>query len=107
MSSELIERLAGLTGPDRDVDRLIQRRDPYWSGRVGVPAYTRSLDAAVALVPRLKPGWVWTISDHDEHGPNAFVYSREEKAPVGALAATPAIALLIALLRAHGGRSDG
>lgn len=58
------------------------------------PRYTTSLDAAIALVERLLPGWWWEI---DAAG-NATVF----KAPryVVEHAATPALALCLAALKA-------
>lgn len=56
----LIERLEKLEGPDRAVDHAIHAttNPPLRDGlRFGiVPAYSASLDAAVALVERQNPG---------------------------------------------------
>jgi len=61
-----------------------------------VPNYTTSIDAALALVERLLPGWSWRIGNRP--GGGAWVLlgtSRQEH-----LGATPALALLSALLAA-------
>lgn len=135
--SELIAKLEGLPGPDREVDGLIfgwlhntepcgtfmcgfdeekfQFRHPddpkegrhrAWYVRGDdLPAYTASLDAAVALVERKLPGesvlvgwwqtretlpWarIGTWKEHDATGP------------------TPAIALCLALLHSLEGRDE-
>lgn len=63
---ELIERVKGLTGPDRETDAEILILDvprcadllPHWSPEEReqiIPRYTASLDAAVTLVERRDP----------------------------------------------------
>ena len=89
MTANLLSRLQGLTGPDREVDALIcvalqyggpnsegaanVRRDPDWDEddvifEVGseaccnrIPELTSSLDATVALCERFLPGWQWAV----------------------------------------------
>ena len=62
MTADLIARLEKLTGPDREVDREIQIALglPFSEVLSDKPflinAYTASLDAAVALVERIRPG---------------------------------------------------
>lgn len=115
-NADLIARLEALTGPvdGGEIDRLIKlspwyhdtpSSDPLWG--LFVRALQGSLDAAIALTERLLPGYVWSISDGDEHGPNAFVHHRDNKMPVGDMAATPAIALLIATLKALATKEEG
>ena len=123
---ELIARLEALSGPDRVVDidlalhfagktklrvrevlvvDRVARWVDEWDGRrwreAELPALTASIDAALALVERERPGWVWNLSDGDNHGPFAFVHKPDNKNPVGSMAANPTIALLIALLRSE------
>lgn len=73
---------------------------------VHAPDFSRSLDAALTLVPE---GWVYEVADYgsDSAGPRAALYSSTEEAEigeydlaVGAYAATPALALCIAALKA-------
>ena len=112
----LIERLENLDGPDREVDALIwcvevpeiERVLPHWTEEQQeeiVPRFTGSLDEAVALVGRMLtigegPGkWHWYADDRSSAvWPDGFY---DESAVE---AATPAIALLVALFRA---RSEG
>jgi hypothetical protein len=56
----LIERLEKLTGPDREVDLMIAQ---VVLGRsIGVARFTASIDAAVALVERVLPGWGYRVA---------------------------------------------
>lgn len=135
--AELIERLEALTGPDREADihialALLDARkeanwhmwqasrprgsvemtpEDYWRSRGGgaCPAYTASLDAAVALVERLGLQWLRksldTMTVYRQFTPEQDVrkYWPEHHEAAGA---TPAIALLIALLRALSSQSQ-
>lgn len=74
----LIERLRGLTGPDRAADVLIEnafglakfrRSTGALIGdadyvRDGVQPLTASVDAALAFTDRVLPGWRWGVSSH-------------------------------------------
>ncbi len=71
----LRQRLERAEGADRELDGLVlsvcgydvKRWSSEWSIRKqgsskwqrGMPHVTRSLDAAVALVQRVRPGWFW------------------------------------------------
>lgn len=73
MTSDLIAKMGVLSGPSREVDRIIDHhlffpneaprnlelsiRDEW-----PVPAYTASLDAAIALVKRVLPGWGYRVA---------------------------------------------
>ena len=98
--SALVDRCEAATGPDRELDKAIARAVGTIMNYT-VPAYTASLDAAMTLVPEdhalnietisggLAYANVWLdVSDHDGTAPNE---SR---------AATPALALCTAALRA-------
>ncbi|WP_273771739.1 hypothetical protein [Brucella intermedia] len=71
--------------------------------------YTASIDAAIALAERVLPGWKWRVG-RTEVFPNGWAYVHkydpsncdriDEAACADGKAANPAIALLIALLRA-------
>ncbi|WP_127524009.1 hypothetical protein [Mesorhizobium sp. Z1-4] len=76
-----------------------------------VPAYTASLDAAIALVEKMRPGWTWGAgtTDMEQH---PFAAQVRQKGVITSdhdysFGPTPAIALLLALLRFYGGRVDG
>lgn len=141
----LIERVEKADGPDLLLDALIEiearRQTAYAAGlndqtrakwqpvgssgevesggtRYHSPEYTRSIDAAVALIERVLPGWVHgysgiqpgLMSDKDKPfiadlgGPVTLVTYDSFPEPTceafGGSGATPALALLHALLRA-------
>jgi hypothetical protein len=111
MTESLLTRLSALTGPDRTIDEEIalafgwtktnsaippSSADPYWRSPRGqicpnVPLYTASIDAALTLVPR---GAIWSVGGH------VGAYWADVSVHSGS-GATPAIALLIAILRAQ------
>lgn len=138
----LLERVKELHGPDRAIDlellaRLVQVGE--WSendiayalsdieGTTCPPAYTASLDAAVALVERVRPGWELDIGsvhrdflNEGEHrwmasiaGPVTWVkdaeygYEEPDYEHSEGNGPTPALALLIALLRSEQGSATG
>lgn len=123
----IIEKLERAEGPSRELDSAIHyevRREPDMEGRqiVGgswrpdygdswgiwyeAPPYTRSIDAALTLVPE---GWQWTVSGRGtlpktlsnqatlQRGEKPY-YDSEE---VDVSAATPTLALCIAALKAR------
>ncbi len=118
MTQTLITRLSKLDAPDREVDALIGKHlfpdEAKSFFDFNAPAYTASVDAAIALAERVLPGWGWELASNTSHIKNCL--NPEYGNPVGkhphwaAVAnqssrkfvdgATPAIALLIALLRA-------
>jgi len=90
--AEIIERLGNSTGPDRLIDVLVAYATDYTVedislrerlDRHGVehmlekvengynsvwkllPRYTSSIDASLALVERMLPGWSWLVRDDD------------------------------------------
>lgn len=80
---------------------------PYVSA-VTVPAYTASVDAVIALAERVLPGWYWGITQGDD-GEDATEFQGNVWPSIQPYPAEleqygyhkfPAIALLIALLRA-------
>ena len=111
----LAERVEALTGPDREVDAAIAqavgaehgpRETVYYESRSVhyideiAPAYTASLDAAMSLVPE---GWRW----HSYYWPRkdgprlmSLVTNRPHAGIAHGKAATPALALTAAALRA-------
>lgn len=119
--SDLLARVEGLTGPDREVDALIfdhfspPRTDgphppegfggpPSDFGRWD-PEFTASLDAVLALVERVRPGWYPEVcKNYQGDPPRVPAWSSDLCAPdrqetFEASAATPALALLCALLK--------
>ena len=108
--TELLERVKAATGPDRELDGNIynalkpdyaawaamERNTTFFFWRDVFP-YTGSIDAALALVERKLPGWEWQVrrTGYAElHHPTHHL-----KDEIGR-AATPALAILAALLSA-------
>lgn len=131
----LLSRLEAAQGADRELDAALwlvftpgaTRRTlhvPHWkkpyeidetrdaTGRlIVVPAVTASIDAALALVERVLPGWDWSVHSHpkrqgEPHFQDAWAGVRAPpKGPVSGVlheanGYTPALALLIALVQA-------
>lgn len=124
--TDLIKRLeetwAGSDNLDREVERALGlvpmgiREDGTWG--LKQRPWTTSLDAASALVERVLSGWDVTISTHfdfcaHKRGPHARV-SRptgalgeyDDKTAGYARAATPALALCAAILKATDTRRE-
>ena len=119
--ADLIKRLEALEAPCRDCDveiaRLKYGRDAVRRGGVGwsndaiivpcypgwkiMPAYTASIDAAMTLVPE---GWLWSLFGPDNQ---ACLVNPDNPSQASTCdAATPAIALCIAALRAQEASHD-
>jgi hypothetical protein len=98
---ELAERCEKATGPDRELDELIDKAAlPHeWANeffdpsRHDLPRYTALLDAAMTLVP--EEAW-WSVM----RAPCAEGYDAEVASDDHRRAATPALALCAAALRA-------
>lgn len=101
--SEIIERLEKATGPNYAIELAI--KTAFEPDRVGIPSYTASVDAAIALANRVLPrrsvmmGWRQT----SETRPWARVGLWPDPDATGA---TPAIALCLASLRALSKQGD-
>lgn len=119
MTRDLIAKLEALDGPDPEMDHFLADVLDYpnvhrfSTGRLPadapVPAFTASLDAATALVERVLPGWSPSIGQNVHHKYwHGTVLQVIDGEIIGHAAdhASPAIALLIALLRAKEAR-DG
>lgn len=107
---DLIKRIEAASGPDREINAEIllmiggkKRGMDWWIefayiGRA-IPAYTASIDAAMTLVPE---GEIWAID---------YLRSPKTVARVGAFnqgsAATPALALCAAALKARQQEQEG
>lgn len=116
MTSSLLSRLQSLTGPDREIDVEIalavhpwlkdcprddRDGDPGWmtkDGRVYALRYTASIDAALTLMPE---GAQWEVgSGSDGFMATIYVDTGSDVAVIEWFgAATPAIALLITILK--------
>lgn len=124
--SDLIERVEKLNKPDREIDAHVHAVthggrvhfidtadntvvwekpiDGFWIRRLlnlsRVPRLTASLDAAVALTERLLPGQEWAVGRRDNFC-NAWGKVRiGTLESVADVAPTPAIALVLATLKA-------
>jgi hypothetical protein len=102
--SELRERLENAEKPSRDLDVQIYRAIVLQNNyAVDFKAFTKSLDAAIALVERALPGWEWDIGTYaDCHRKGYFASLVEdgfEEDGEQVFGATPALALCVALLK--------
>ncbi len=129
--SDLLLRVEGATGADRALDAAIEHATRFHRGlqlglkpehiavwrhvgngevesqgtRYASPAYTGSLDAALALVTRVLPGWQVTLGQHRAPGKRGDLWKASLTSPQGGgmdtgWAPTPALALLAAMLKA-------
>ena len=110
----LLERVRAATGPDRVLNGDVLMAfgwasdggiaiDPEGRRVFQIPDATLSLDAALALVERVLPGWVWTVMTDYGDLCRARLYGEVNGGRdhgVQADGATPALALLAALLSA-------
>ena len=88
---------------DEDEWSIVEREpDGHKVDRFAPPHYTASLDAAMTLVPEGESYALMTIKDVVHVG----IGDTEGKADFYAVAATPALALCAAALRAHKENSD-
>ena len=102
--TDLLSRLSAATGPSRELDAEIALASGWhqiktrWENPYGqfaeLPRYTESIDAALTLVPE---GCTWEITT----GFEARVWPNKTAWPsCGGAESTPAIALVIACLKA-------
>jgi hypothetical protein len=126
-TTKLAERIEALEGPCREMDAEIFKAvgaplpkaafgmdielqpDPNSASgfvmpvgelqvRYECPQYTASLDAAMTLVPE---GWNWLVGTDAGVGFQSALLRHGEEAPIEAIAATPALALCAAAIRAQ------
>jgi hypothetical protein len=121
----LLSRLEAATGPDRELDHRLQGilvNDGNFGHYAGLeewvtagmefgwntPAYTASIDAALALVERLLPGWRRRLEEpHGDGGWRASLIWPDQEDVVRAKVAeapTAPLAILLALFRALSAR---
>ena len=117
-TDELIAALTEATGPDRELDAAIAVAKG-WNRREGsdwftppnltvnhhiseLPRYTASIDAALTLRPE---GALYAIENYDSHGvyPEHVRASAWVQGAARAFAATPALAICTAALKARVG----
>jgi len=123
--SALIERLDALTGPDREVDAdifqwfggkdwdyaYLKVQEPCgcphemavdYAGTRYSPKYTASIDAAVALVERVLPGYGLSVETQPVYGGwwDAAIFNRMPMTIANARKQTAALAVCLATLRA-------
>lgn len=121
MTNSLLNRLEAADGPDRELDAEIAMafkgcRPPMKT----IGRYTASLDAALALAGEVLPGWAvkidgpkWTYLDHSkwtamlkeprgepEFHQGSMVPLYPHRTIIGETHKSPAIAMILALLRA-------
>lgn len=118
----LIERVERLEGQNRDIDRALERL-AYGDDVIPfTPDYTRSVDAALALVEKMRPGYRWGVSSvaikigaypdgktaYGE-GFRAHVTKNSPLRPMPSTAdaPTPALAIILALLRSLLNTTEG
>lgn len=109
MLADLIVRLEKAEGPDRDLDIdiakacLPEHHSGRW-GRINTPEFTRSIDAALTLVPE---GWaVNNMFQRQDDRWRCALYKKSGGAPkdshvTAEWTPTPAIALCIPALKAQ------
>lgn len=106
----LIERVRNLTGPDREVDALIANAIgwKYFPGNddgllaLGLPCWTASVDACLALIEQKLPGWSYTITrKHCE-----LRHPKLRAKDVQGWAQTAQAAILLALFHALSGEDN-
>lgn len=121
---QLLERVKVAKGPDRELDadiaaalgfKIEWKQANYtlemypvitWPpGREPCPQFTTSIDAALALVERVLPGFQWLIRNDETRGFFANLHEPHKSPNQGhwsapCWAATPALAILSALLTA-------
>lgn len=91
-------------GIDHAVMSAESRRN-IWS--TVLPRYTTSVDAAISLAEKVLPGWLWVLKQGFEA--SAMVWSVEidrDQCPEE-YAATPALALTLAILKAKAQQQEG
>jgi hypothetical protein len=96
--ASLLEKVRSAQGPDRALDWHVADATGHESF---VPAYTASIDAALALVERKLPGWrVAMYTDGEGKGPCCLALRGDEPVKANCQAPTLPLAILAAMLTA-------
>lgn len=114
LSARLEGAAAGSRELEYDIKEWLEGFDDYWSLRVAAD-WTTSIDAAVALAERVLPGWSVEVAiinaGSSQCTANIWVPSQREalfgNGRVFVNAATPALALCAAVVRAHAEQVQG
>jgi len=110
--AERCERGAEVQWLTSDIDGLTRALiGPSWTmndwGLVNDAIRENSLDAVVALLERVLPGWLWNVSNFDGNGKaSAFIGAGPLDDTADGAAASPARALLGAILRALAAKDE-
>ncbi len=97
---DLLKRIEGVTGADRDLDRRIGQGLDRLGASDQMPDYTASVDHCIALIGRILPHWAW----HVGYGPRGilpYATLHDEEQRFEAIAPTVPLALLAALVKAR------
>ena len=97
---DLLKKIAGATGADAALDRLIADRLEPGTPPEAVPDYTASVDSCLALIGRVLPGWAW----HVGFGPRGilpYATLHDDEDRFEALAPTVPLALLHTVVEAR------
>jgi hypothetical protein len=96
------DRVANATGPDREIDYAIYTYSTGLWRTDDFPAVTSSIDAALALVERVLPGWEWSVwASGGVFGATIYNTPEDEIEPcVSAQAPTAPLAILKAFVAA-------
>jgi hypothetical protein len=99
----------GAEGPDRELDGAIhcaldptRQRKMDEIGAFG-PAYTASIDASLMLVPE---GWDWELTTTGFKPGASMIGPKRAALGIGSYAATPALAIVAAALKARATMED-
>ena len=102
---KLESRIIAVTGQDRELDRLLTATLANGKRGGSVLEYSSSVDACLALVGEILPGWHWHIG----HGPDGVlpyaalrkdIGTTDDELNVEAIAPTVPLALLHAIVKA-------
>ena len=98
--TDLLRRVRAATGHDPELDAALAAGLGHRTAEV--PAYTASVDACIALLHRVLPGWGWHVG-YDARGVIPYAAVSKGRARHEAGAPTVPLALLAAILRAKTG----
>ncbi len=113
---ELLERVKAATGPSDELDDAIADTLGLWEVTMEAEDmhsqphevrrrdfYSDSIDAALALVEKMLPGWGWSVADYGHAGASCSCFlhpAPEQSSCLHDSGRTPPLAILAALLTA-------